>query len=868
MWRRRRPTDDEFRQEIEAHIALETDRLIAKGLSPEEARRQASRAFGNRTLLEERFYERRHWGWLEDFRRDLGFAARGIRHHPGLAFAIVVTLALAIGANTAIFTVADEALFRPLPLPHPGELTTIYNIDLKTSRYLSSSYPDFEDYRRLASSFQDLAAYLRLPLDVTAGSATARTTVEAVSPNYFQTLELTPLRGTTFSGPEVMETLISERLWRTRLQSAPDVLGHTIDIEHHPYTIVGIVPAWFHGVNLNWQTEAGLWIPMRTIGTPIPRYQTLHVLDRRPMRSIPLIGRLKAGMSLAQAQAELQTIAATLARRYPSSNHDISTRVFEASRSKFWPAYRATVTRSLAIFGIASLLVLVLACANISNLLLERALARRREVAIRLAVGASRGRLVRQMVAESLLFVLPGLPAALVVGHALAGVVSKFPGALGVRLMLTTALDSRVLIVSLVLSLGVTLWFGIVPALQAARTGVQPVIKASGNSLAAVTAPRVRELLLVTQVGVTAILLVGCGLFARSLIAGYTNVRVDRHVIVADLAASMATGRHPGFPERLRGAASHLPGVQSSSVALEVPLDGGRIDTQVAAVGGAEMTARKNAVGPDFFRTMGIRVVAGREFTRDDAPTSGRVAIVNRTLATDFWPSESAIGQTILTHRSEEAAEPARVVGLADDVPYRSAWDSATPLVYLPAAQSDSSANYWLVRTSGDPASLLPALRSLSQRLEPGTSVGFRTMGDVADAALSPQRLAAGVFVAFGILALVLAVIGVYSLTAFSVAHRTREIGIRIALGAPPGAAARRMVGRTLLLCAGGLLIGATGAAALGRIAAALVRDVSPYDWVTFAGAGALLVVIAALAAWIPARRASRIDPVVALRAE
>ena len=444
-WRRRRKLED-FSAEIEAHLALERDELRETGMDAPEARAAAARRFGNRTSAEERFHESRRWLWLDHLWQDACLSARTLARHSGFTAAVVVMLALAIGANTAIFSVADEALFRPLPLPEAKQLTAIYNYNQKTSRYLSSSYPDYVDYRQNAQSFEQLSAYVRYPLGVSTGGRTLRVPVEAVTPEYFQMLRLVPLIGSTFSRDDAPEALLSERLWREHFGKDPGVLGATVRIERQPFTVIGVIPESYLGTNLNWSEPPEVWIPMRAIAIPVPRLEQMKIFGMRQARWLVMLGRRKPGVSIEQAQAELTNLAANIASADPA-NSDVTAVAFEASRSKFWPAFRERVTLALGVFGIAALLVLLLACANISNLLLERTLARRREIAIRTALGAGRARLIRQLLVEGMLLVTPGLLGALWISGVLAKLVARYPRAIGeIPLSLEPHTDWRVLL--------------------------------------------------------------------------------------------------------------------------------------------------------------------------------------------------------------------------------------------------------------------------------------------------------------------------------------------------------------------------------------------------------------------------------------
>src|SRR5579883_2705227 len=398
----RRRSEREFADEIQAHLDLEIDRLRSEGIPEDEARHLAQRAFGNVTAARERFYESRRNLFFDTLLRDTQYALRILARSPGYAAAAILTLALGIGANTAIFSAIDEILFRPPDVPEPQRLVQVYNFNRKTSTYLSSSYPDYLDFRRQARSFQNLAAYVRFPLNVQiGGEASERISVEAVSDNYFAMLRVPPLIGHAFGPADDVSgaapvALIAEDLWRARLRADPGIIGRTITISGRPFTVIGVVPKKVTGLNLNWVTPPRVWIPLRATALVLPRFD--RVIERRTAIWLVLTGRLNPGVSLFSAQAELRAVAANIA-----GNRDLTAVLYPLGRSKFWPSYRNDIRTSLTGFGIASGLILLLACANVSNLLLGRVIARRRELAMRLAIGAGRGRIVRQLLTEAAL---------------------------------------------------------------------------------------------------------------------------------------------------------------------------------------------------------------------------------------------------------------------------------------------------------------------------------------------------------------------------------------------------------------------------------------------------------------------------------
>jgi predicted permease len=881
MFRRRRKHSD-FAAEIEAHLRIEQDRLHEQGLTEQEARDSALLAFGNPAAVEERFYESSRWMWLDRLRQDLRYSARSLARNPRFTIAAALTLALGIGANTAIFSAIDAVLVRPLPLPQSDRLSAIYSFSRKTGKYLSVSYPDYEDFARHTRSFEGLCAYVRLPLNLATGDHAERVPVEAVTTNYFEALKLPSLAGRAFrseddeastASPSVM---ISEDLWRERFQGDLGLVGRTITLQDHPFTVIGIVPRRYRGTNLNWSDPPQLWIPLSAAPLVLPRLQTIDILHQRGMRWLLVLGRMRSGVTTAQAQAELRTLAAGLAQTWPTTNHDMTVMAFDASRSKFWPAYRTVITRSLAVFGAAAALVLLLACANVSHLLLERAMARRREIAIRLSIGAARGRLVRQLLTEDFLLVVPGSVAALAIAHGLQRVLLLFPNAFGLGLSMDLALDSRVLLFSLLLSFCSILLFGLAPALQTTRPELLSALKESGNALSVEGRGWLSHSLVALHVAFSMVLLVGGGLFARSLLKAYSvdlGFRTSRLLTLSfDLMQEEYSGeRGRRFLETLVRDMSAQPGVESAALAFNAPLSGMHSPAQVADPDqpvAIAFAADANMVGPGFLHTLRIPLIAGRDYDSRDNAGAAKVAIVNQALARQLWPGDNAVGHTIVVRDGPGKGNVFEVVGVARDSRFSSVWDPAEPSLYLVASQLSWPTGNLILRTKVQPGSLVPALRRQWSTLAPRVPLDVRTGDDQLSGALTPQRVATGFLAAFGALAILLASVGLYSITAHAVSRRTREIGIRIAMGARPSLIVRQVVGRSFRLAAAGLVLGAAASAALMRLLASQIRNVSPYDTLTFGAAAVAIVAVSVAAALIPALRAAGIDPQTALKCE
>jgi predicted permease len=870
----RRRTDRDFEKELKAHLDLEAERRIAEGVPEEEARRLAARDFGSATAARERYYESRHNMFFDNVLRDARYALRTLARSPGYTAAAILTLALGIGANTAIFSAMDEILMRPPDVPEPQRLAQVYRFNRKTSTYRSSSYPDYADFRQKARTFENLAAYARFPLNVQmGGEASERISVEAVSGNYFAMLSVPSLRGRAIEAADdrpgaAPVAMIAEDLWRTRLQADPSAIGKPITISGCQFTIAGIVPKRVGGLNLNWATPPRIWIPLRASALVIPRFD--RVFDSRGAIWLVLVGRLNRGVSMQAAQAELQAIAANI-----SGGQDLSAVVYPLSRSKFWPSYRNDIQRSLTGFGIASGLILLLACANVSNLLLGRAIARRRELAMRLAIGAGRGRIIRQLLTESGVLAVLSCGAGLLVAVGLMRLLRQFPAALGLTLALDLQIESRALVFCIGLSAFAILLFGLAPALQTARLAVMPSLKGSGFAVAGGSREWLRGALVAIQAALAMVLLIGGGLYGRTLWKAYSTdlgFRSD-HLLTAAFSlpppGKEAADQMWNAQRNLLARLQATPGVDSTALSSTGILSPGyplvRIETGPDT---APVSAASEYVSRDFLKTMGIPLFAGEDFSaRGNEADAG--AIVNRTLARSLAPGAGVVGKTILVETAGGTKSRFTIVGIAGNTRYGSIWEQPEPHLYLLAAQTDVSAGFLAVRTSVPPAELAEPLRKLWGGLEPQAPLyEIETADERVNLALTPQRVAAAILGGFAMLALILTAIGLYSVVAFSVAQQRREIGIRIAIGASPRAIFAAVLRKSMIPAVAGLAMGVAASFPLMRILASKARNVSPYDEPTYLAVAVVLAAVACMAAIVPARRATRVDPSTALRSE
>ncbi len=681
-----RRLDADLDDELRSHLALLEEDSIRRGMDAQEARRAALVTLGSHASLREAHRDARGLPLLDSLLQDLKYAARSLRKTPGFLIAAILTLGIGIGANTAIFSTIDETLFRPLDFPRPEQLADVYSWNKTSAMFLSSSYPDYEDLRARSATFQQLSAFVRLPMNVAlshAGQPSQRLPVEAVTGNYFSMLEMAPAAGRAFRNDDDSPAGTSVAMLSEEI-AGEHSLGTRIFIEDQPFTVIGIVPKRYHGTNLNWGDPPRVWIPLHATALVQPRLRAIDIFHRRSAQWLLITGRLNPGFSARQAQSEMQTIAAGIAQRVPATNLDISALVFTASRSKFWPSYRASISQSFVAFAVAAALVLLLTCANLSNLLLSRAMARQREFAIRLSMGAARARLVRQLFTECILLSLPGCAAALGIAVGLSRILTHFPNALGLPMALDGGIDLRVLGFCIALSAVTTLLFGLIPALQATRADVLPALKESGNAVSGGDHNRLRNFLLSLQVSFTMILLVGGGLFGRSVMRawsidpGFASEGLLTATFSAPATGAESMARYRRAQQALTESLRSTPGVQSVTLGSQPPFNNLHpkilLDTDTASV-----TADWLTVDADFFKTMGIPLLSGRPFiTTRDTETAPKVAILNQTLAERLWHGASPLGRTVQVRESAM-----QVVGVVRNSKYSTIWEDTPPSLYV-----------------------------------------------------------------------------------------------------------------------------------------------------------------------------------------
>ena len=827
---------------------------------------------------------------MNTFLQDLRHGVRNLIGQPGVAAAAIGSLALGIGLNVAIFSVVNAVLLRGQPLRQPDRLVEIYSGMSQDYPQLTTSYPDFQDIARGADALEGLtgSSYVR-GIMASAGRGTL-VTGEAVTANYFDLLGIPLEHGRGFRADENVVPdaspviVVSHGLWQRTLGGSAAVIGQPLKISGHDYTVIGVASREFTGLLPG--IAADFWVPLMMVDRFVFSGMQASTdtdpgttrLTQRGRRWLLVKGRLKDGRTIEQARAQIDTIYARLRSEYPATNKDVTASVVPASSVRFHPMldgyFRAASGGLFAAVG----LVLLIACGNVASLLLARASARRREFAVRAAIGASRSRLIRQLLSESLVLAAAGGAGGVLIAwwvtRALQTLTSTdvFP----IRVAFDFSIDGAVLAFAVGASLVTAVVFGLAPAWSASKPELVPALKASAEGDER-TRWSLRDGLVIGQLALSMVLLVIGALLGRGLLAAYaTDLGYDPRPL-SSLSFNLSmngydSARAGALQDRAIAALQALPGVTAVSTASRLPL-APDINVEGIKIRGHHAPTDQStpvdyvSVGVDYFETVGVPIVEGRAFTEDDVAQDRPVAIVNETFARQYWPGASAVGRQIFTG-DDFAGTPMEIVGVARDHKVRSVGEAPRPYLHAPAG-GDSVSVSLVVRTSTPPASALPTLRQALWSIEPDIVFTEDVPAkEIADTTVLPTRIGAIVLGAFGALALLLAAIGLYGVVAYSVSRRTREVGIRMALGAQRGEILRTMAARGSRLAIIGLVIGGLLATAAGNLLESMLYGVSAVDAVAFSAAAAVMLLVAGLANLIPAAGATRVDPVRALRSE
>jgi len=865
---RRRTLDRELAEEMDVHLELATKELVARGLPPAEARRAALRRFGGQTQVAEAYRERGGFSFLESVWRDVRHGGRLLLKSPGFTATAIAILALGIGANAAIFSLVNAVVLRPLPYPEPSRLVRVWHTppqeQFRGRPTFAVSPANYLDWRAQSTTFEHMAMY-----GFRGAVSTGRGEPEvfigaAVTEEYFQVLGAPALVGRLLEPGDADPArahvvVLHERLWRNRFGGDPAIVGQNIRLNGEPYTVVGVLAA-----RLTLEPDFELWMPLAW--TPQERAV-------RGNHNYLVIGRLRRDANLQQAQAELTTISQRLEQLYPADDKGWGALVRPLHDDMVQDVRPAL----LMLLG-AVACVLLIACANLANLLLARALGRAREIAVRTAIGANRGRIVQQLLIESTMLSMAGgivgvIAATWTIGAIVQSFGAMLPGAFDV------VVDARVLMVTAFAALATGIVSGVAPAWRMTRGDAGDALKQGMGRAGTHTGERrVRNVLVSAEVALALMLLVGAGLLIRTLgQLRAVDVGIDpRNILALRLGAGRTTAGGPEaaarfFADVIRQIKT-VPGVESAAAIDSVPLTGG--STQPIAIEGEparplseqpELAVRRIAAG--YLATVRMRVVAGRDFNEGDVIGRPLVAVVSASAARRFWPNDSPIGKHVTLGLMSN--DPREVVGVVSDVKVRALNDDDTQAVYVPIGQIPGPFNTIVVRTRVEPRALLPSISRAIHDIDPDQPIrGPQTLDEVIGESINQQRFAMRLLTGFAALALLLAAIGIYGVLSYTVRQRVQEIGVRMALGAAATDVVRMVVSEGLRPTTVGLAIGVLGSMAFGRVLSTLVFGVTPRDAVTFGAVIVIVLVVGAVACLLPAYRATRVDPLQALRAE
>ena len=874
--------DRELDAEMASHLEMHVDDNLRAGMTPEEARRQALIHLGGIEQTKESYRDRRGLPWLETLLQDLRFGLRMVVKAPAVTIVIVITLALGVGANTAIFGIVNGSLLRPLPVRDPQQITVLA-IQQKDAPVGSSgfSYPEFVDFREQATAFSDLFAIVLGNVQLASKGESEQCFANYVSKGFFENLGVTPAEGRVFlpsegeTPGEPLIAVLGYSYWQRRFHGDENVVGQQVEINGKPATIVGVVRRQFQGMYSI--AEMDLYLPLSAIDTEEAPNLFWNNRDQRRML---VFGRLRQGMSLREAQDSLDVITARLAAQYPVTDKWFSVRAVPEKLSRPIPYANNAFIAVSALFMVLAAFVLLLACMNVENILLARGASRQREMATRAALGAGRARLICQTLAESVVLGLLGGAAGLILGVWVDHLTSslRLPT---VPLHVDAAFDWRLFAFAIGCALTAGIVVGLLPALHASRTNLNSVLHdGCQRSSFGLSHASVRGLLVVAQVAGSFALLIVAGLFVRSLQSvqhfhlGFEPDHV-LNVIIDPQEAGYDEPRAAALYREIESRVRSLPGVKSVSLASYVPMSGFPSTASILVQGRALPPGQHaplvlmNRVDPPYFQTMRVALFRGRAFLDSDDATAPPVAVINQTMASDFWPGEDPIGKFF--RMNNDAARPIEVVGVTGNGKYRTVNEDAQPFFYVPLAQSFAFKRVLQIRTIAASDSLAGAVREQIGALAPGLSImDIETMNKSLNGALGflVFRLAAIFSAALGTIGLVLGIVGVYGVVSFAASQRTREIGIRLALGASSRDILRLVWKEGLRLVLIGVAAGMLAAWFLSRAMSHLLAGISPIDPVTYLAVTILMCAVGLLACWIPARRAMRVDPMVALRYE
>ncbi len=870
---RRNPNDSQLEEELRNHLELAAEDLQRRRGSPEEKARAVRLQAGSVAQAMEAMRDQRGLPWLEHLGRDVRHGLRLLRRSPGFTAVAILTLALGIGANTAIFSLINAVLLQPLPFVDPERLVIVWeDLSFAGFPHNTPSAANYADIKAQSQTLEDVAALDWRSFNLTGDGEPERVEAYGVTQNFFPLLGTKPVLGRSFTteedAPEGQKVLmLSHGLWQSRYGGERDIIGRDLLLNNEKYTVVGVLPVGFEFL----RKDIGIYVPIAF---------TRDLLNNRGRHYLTVVGRTKPGVTLAESQADTQAIMRRIGQDYPEQafNGKLGAVVVPLREE-----LAGDVRRQLTMLLVAVGFVLLIACANVANLLLARATKRQREIGIRAALGASHARTIAQALTESMLLAAAGSLIGLIFARwSFAFLERMVP--VGMAISTNLELDWRILAFTLLVALLTGFIFGLVPALQTARVNLNEILKQSGGRTDFQSGTRFRSALVIAEVALAMLLLVGAGLLIQTFLnlrGQYTGLR-PQHVLTArtqlpetkygDLA------RRTDFYDQVLTRVKSLPGVISAGYTTSVPLvwKGGTnsfIPEGRQPEPGVVYDANFRQISEDYFQTIGIELLKGRPFAMSDDARSVRVAIVNQTMARQYWPGTEALGKRFKIGGPDSPAPWTTIVGIAADVRQMATDAPVKAEMYFPFRQIPTGAAYrprdLVIRTSVEPASLAAAVRREIHAIDPNQPISdIRTMDEILSDETAARQLGMMMLVTFAGLALLLSMLGIYGVLSYFVAQRTQEIGLQVALGAQAGDILRMVLKKGMLLAVAGLGIGLVASLALTRLMQSLLYEVSASDPLTFVAVAAILLGVALLACYLPARRAMKVDPIIALRYE
>jgi|ERR1017187_249146 putative ABC transport system permease protein len=878
---RRETVEGELDEELRFHVDHQIEKLVRGGMPLAEATRRARLIIGTPDKIKEECRDARGTRWLDSLWQDVRYAVRNLAKNPGFTAVALFSLTLGIGVNTALFSLVEAVLFPPFAVAQPSKLINIYTSSAARGGYMPTSYPDYSYYRDHGQTLSEIAAYSRLGPSWTHDDQTELLSIEVVSDNYFSVLGVKVILGNTFRSNGALfsgrdpSAVISYRFWQQRFGSDSNIIGKTLILNGSSFTIVGVAPPMFEGVDISWGGQPELWVPL-SMQTAVTSTHT-DLLNKPNAAWLLVIGRLKPDMQLRQAESEIKVLAQQLDQLRGGKYSDRTVLVLPTSDARFWPEYHNSVVQVLWLLAVGTGFVLMIACANVANLLLARTAGRKREIGIRIALGASRARIIRQFLIESTSLSLIGSVIGLLLAIWIIRLVAAFRSPFEIHLALDLRLDVRVLAVTFLLSFASALIFGLVPAITAARLSPKESMTRGEQNAFGFRGFRLRNIMVIAEVALAFSCLIGAGLSFRSLRkveASDLGFDANRVLAVTMNLNTRLYGTKEGthFYAQLLESVSRLSGVRSVGIANFSPLGVVRdeervlVDDETEQDGREERVIEGDSVSAGYFQTLGIPILCGRNFRAEDDALAPAVAIINRTMADRIWPHQDPIGKRIKIHGEDAYRE---VIGVVDNTKLHTAWETPQPYFYRPFTQSYSVEYTLMVRGENDPSDYLSGIMHQVFLLDRNVPIyDVEPLSEQIENSLSQPRLIASSLLALTVIALLLAASGIYGVMSYAVSQQVREFGIRMALGALPRNILKLVVVRAMILVGAGMGLGMLTVIVMDQFLSGFLYGIRSTDPASLIAASSVLVITALFAAYAPARRATKIDPLVAFKSD